>query len=971
MKKLIFTLFTTIMTITGMAQTIGEAFYIYRNDGQFNAFLRDEVDSIAYSYYGVDSLFYDEIVTQIVYTVDSIYKIPLASIDSVSFATPETKYTPQVVKMEPLLPYIVGVDGMKLTFSSDIPSNLFPKKDDVLVLDKFDYEQFPAGFAGRMLSKDGLQIICDSVSFEDIYEHFLCYGYYTAVNDNNDSENSRVRFVAKRRVGGNISKSVQVKGTLGSTGTGLYASVDGRIGLDLRFTFKYNTGEPVYYDISLTPELSFNLEAGAKGSFSAPLDLDVPLLVMPIPDSPFYFKLSGGPVWESSLEASVVVKTDAKLGYRFGVKYENGSYKWDGGNTSKWFSKPEITGNMKGSAFIGLQLETGIYSYGNIVSTTIEKKAGAEFEASISENIQNPDSYNDLQNGYLDVNLKASADFKAEAKLFKWLKLSAKYNILSGKVNIYKFKLVPTFTKPSVSLEKSSAIVSVIPNEDLIFPVSIGLGLWNNNNVMLDTQFCEGTYSDRDSWPLNEYRILFPNLVPNTDYTVRPLVKLFGGTIVAPPEETFKISVTPITLDVYDIEETTAKVYGRIDNYELLDESIKYGIGYTTESEIGETSFGAMDYYGGGVFSVNLMALKPNTTYNYFAYLEINGETYYGEIKQFTTKDNVIGGEDTSDYEAYMVREGYTLIFYYDNKRKERDGIRCNSQIKQLFTFISKLEKVIFNSSFAKFRPTYFSFYGCKDLISIENIQYLDTSNITDMSHMFDLCYSLRNLDLKNFNTSNVKNMYNMFGMCKTLKSLDLSSFNTANVTDMEGMFYVCSSLTSLDLGNFNTTNVTDMGLMFHSCSSLSSINVSSFNTTNVTDMAGMFYGCSSLTNLDVSCFNTANVTRMVDMFNRCSSLQSLDLNNFYTNNIICMDCMFYKCSSLKTIYAGNWNIGDRGSSMFDECNNLVGGKGTKIGKNIYGYDKNDKPLYYYCSSSGPAAHIDGGKDNPGLFTAK
>ena len=292
MKRLFFTLFTTIMTISGMAQTIGEAFYIYRNDGQFNAFLRDEVDSIAYSYYDVDSLYYDEIVTQIVYTADSIYKIPLASIDSVSFVTPETKYTPQVVKMEPLLPYIVGVDGLKLTFSSDIPSNMFPKKDDVLVLDKFDYEQFPAGFAGRMLSKDGMQIICDSVCFEDIYERFLCYGYYTAVNDNNDLENSRVRFVAKRRVGGNVSSSVQVKGTLGSTGTGLYTSVDGRIGLDLRFTFKYNTGEPVYYDISLTPELSFNLEAGAKGSFSAPLDLDVPLLAIPIPVSHFYFKLS-------------------------------------------------------------------------------------------------------------------------------------------------------------------------------------------------------------------------------------------------------------------------------------------------------------------------------------------------------------------------------------------------------------------------------------------------------------------------------------------------------------------------------------------------------------------------------------------------------------------------------------------------------------------------------------------------------
>ena len=48
------------------AQTIGEAFYIYRNDGGFNAFFREEVDSISYSNYDVDSLYYEDIVTQLV-----------------------------------------------------------------------------------------------------------------------------------------------------------------------------------------------------------------------------------------------------------------------------------------------------------------------------------------------------------------------------------------------------------------------------------------------------------------------------------------------------------------------------------------------------------------------------------------------------------------------------------------------------------------------------------------------------------------------------------------------------------------------------------------------------------------------------------------------------------------------------------------------------------------------------------------
>ena len=41
MKKLYLILLMAVVAITATAQTVGEAFYIYRNDGQFNAFFRD------------------------------------------------------------------------------------------------------------------------------------------------------------------------------------------------------------------------------------------------------------------------------------------------------------------------------------------------------------------------------------------------------------------------------------------------------------------------------------------------------------------------------------------------------------------------------------------------------------------------------------------------------------------------------------------------------------------------------------------------------------------------------------------------------------------------------------------------------------------------------------------------------------------------------------------------------------------
>ena len=145
-----------------------------------------------------------------------------------------------------------------------------------------------------------------------------------------------------------------------------------------------------------------------------------------------------------------------------------------------------------------------------------------------------------------------------------------------------------------------------------------------------------------------------------------------------------------------------------------------------------------------------------------------------------------------------------------------------------------------------------------------------DTSNVTDMSCMFEGCSSLKSLDLSGFDTSNVTNMSNMFEGCSSLKSLDLSGFDTSNVTDMSCMFDGCSSLESLDLSGFDTSNVTDMIYMLNDCCSLESLDLSGFDTSNVTDMSCMFDGCSSLESLNLDGFDTSNASTE-GMFDGCS----------------------------------------------------------------------------------------------------
>jgi surface protein len=61
---------------------------------------------------------------------------------------------------------------------------------------------------------------------------------------------------------------------------------------------------------------------------------------------------------------------------------------------------------------------------------------------------------------------------------------------------------------------------------------------------------------------------------------------------------------------------------------------------------------------------------------------------------------------------------------------------------------------------------------------------------------MFDGCRDLKKLEFgKNFNTENVRNMRCMFEMCSSLKNLDLLNFNTLKVKNKGNMFDNCNSL--------------------------------------------------------------------------------------------------------------------------------------------------------------------------------
>ena len=188
-----------------------------------------------------------------------------------------------------------------------------------------------------------------------------------------------------------------------------------------------------------------------------------------------------------------------------------------------------------------------------------------------------------------------------------------------------------------------------------------------------------------------------------------------------------------------------------------------------------------------------------------------------------------------------------------------------------------KVTKVVFDESFKEVLPngTYWWFYNNKKLESIEGIENLNTSEVTNMRAMFSQCEKLKDIDVSKFNTEKVKTMRNLFAGCRMLKTLDLSNFNTSNVENMFGMFQYCDSLKNIDIHSFNTTNVKSMHRMFFNCRSLNKLDLTSFNTTNVETMDSMFFDCRKIGGISVGDgWTTDNVQSSKLMFANCIKLR-------------------------------------------------------------------------------------------------
>jgi len=186
MKRFLFTIILGLFTLGSFAQENITLFFL--NDGSFNGFYDDEIDSIVYSHLDMDSIWHNDAVVQEIWMNDSVVRIPIESIDSICHKLPDPVYKPGVIRIdESYLSFVSSVDGMTVTLSPDIPVSLRPHVGDTYYYDGLS-DLFPEGLAGRVKTIDGDKVTFEQVEIPDIFDRFVFFGRYVLASNDDETE---------------------------------------------------------------------------------------------------------------------------------------------------------------------------------------------------------------------------------------------------------------------------------------------------------------------------------------------------------------------------------------------------------------------------------------------------------------------------------------------------------------------------------------------------------------------------------------------------------------------------------------------------------------------------------------------------------------------------------------------------------------------------------------------------------------
>ena len=194
--------------------------------------------------------------------------------------------------------------------------------------------------------------------------------------------------------------------------------------------------------------------------------------------------------------------------------------------------------------------------------------------------------------------------------------------------------------------------------------------------------------------PHQDFSKIVNNLIPNTEYLYCAYAningKLYCGNLLKFTTKDLEVR----TYDVTKVTSTAGHFEGELMEKEAVKDGENYGFYYDTQERLNTKSPGVFSTFtniSDGKFLMNITDFEPDVTYYYCAFVTYNGQTYYGEVKQFKTREFVVKTIDATDITtttAHIAGEvtdridmaGESFGFYYDTHAKVDLNSYCFSK---------------------------------------------------------------------------------------------------------------------------------------------------------------------------------------------------------------------------------------------------------------------------------------------------
>lgn len=571
-------------------------FYIYRNDGGFNAFYHDDIDSIMYSNYDADSIYHADIVSQVIYAYDSVFVIPLAAIDSVSFITPETVYKPGVRVIDDLAEYVNTSDSLSFVLAYATPQNLLPKVGEK-VITSVSTIGFPEGFVGEVLSlenvAEGIKFSCERVSITDIYE------VYFGLSQGGEYGAETPR--CKVKEGGNQGPVIIRPGIFGpdlrEEITGEYRITDD---IALRFTpdLAY-TLEPVWTItpfVIVKPEIGLYVSAvcvadymyeerlGGTGTLQWKKDFPIPILSrdhIPVHFPWLYFYEEVGGFLRADFSGAYKAKWNQH--FRQTIVFE---YSSKGEQMLKRHAKEprlvnkshEDEGLLNGSVALGGYVELG-FTLADKRIDRVGLRGELGFEASAQAVLTKRDFeaasrstalYEQMHDCGFAVNFFANVTILAATG--PW---SVEWTPFPYKKELWRMSYVPEFLDVKAKRLGAKAHCEMIASGKILNPVGVGFKLLDQDDNSIVSEFAEYTGEAAG------YELDFPNVPRRKRYTVYPTVKAWDYTMLATPTAELPQAELPVRITSFKQTDSHYKENGY--TYDGWTYSYEYDVTVTVE----------------------------------------------------------------------------------------------------------------------------------------------------------------------------------------------------------------------------------------------------------------------------------------------------------------------------------------------------------------------------------------------------